>query len=477
MLLVRGKKLKSILMKNKKDIKESHETSISFLDFNSPEEFRYLEQLILYRLNVYFPDGNDIPKPLPIYKKWSPKLFEFIVNHKLNINEASLLVLGMMPHIQPDLFDNLINFKLNQSGDFQKIGGVRGKDFRGFLPTAETAIFLLADDDFNKRIEIQKLFWADHIFEKKKILWLDDHASGEPEMSSKIVFSKEFLDQFIYGESTQPKFSIHFPAKLIKTELEWKDLVINDELITQVNELKSWLKYNSLLVNEWNMSGRINNGYKALLYGPSGTGKTLTVGLLGKEVGKEVYKIDLSMVLSKYIGETEKNLEQIFAKAEDKGWILFFDEADSLFGKRTNVRDAHDKYANQEVSYLLQRIEDYNGMVILATNMKNNIDDAFMRRFNAILKFSIPEPDERVKIWRLAFPQDVQFYSNDQPTDIPEMVKNYVISGGSIINVVHYACIKAFERQQNTDTAKRIYYTDVLAGIKKELLKEGKPFG
>ncbi|VTP99628.1 hypothetical protein [Sphingobacterium daejeonense] len=125
---------------------------ISFLDFNSPEEFRYLEQLILYRLNVYFPDGNDIPKPLPIYKKWSPKLFEFIVNHKLNINEASLLVLGMVPHIQPDLFDNLINFKLNQSGDFQKIGGVRGKDFRGFLPTAETAIFLLAEDDFNKRI-------------------------------------------------------------------------------------------------------------------------------------------------------------------------------------------------------------------------------------------------------------------------------------------------------------------------------------
>jgi SpoVK/Ycf46/Vps4 family AAA+-type ATPase len=183
------------------------------------------------------------------------------------------------------------------------------------------------------------------------------------------------------------------------------------------------------------------------------------------------------MVLSKYIGETEKNLEQIFAKAEDKGWILFFDEADSLFGKRTNVRDAHDKYANQEVSYLLQRIEDYNGIVILATNMKNNIVDAFMRRFNAILKFNIPEPDERVKIWRLAFPQDVQFYNNDQPADIPEMVKNYVLSGGSIINVVHYACIKAFERQQNKDTAKRIYYTDVLAGIKKELLKEGKPFG
>jgi len=461
-------------MKNKIDSKEP---SITFVDLNAPEEIKYLEQLILHRLNVWFPANEDIPKPIPNYKKWSPKLSEFIKINNLNTIEASLLLIGMIPHIQSDLFDNLINYKLQRSGDFNKIGGVRGKDFRGFLPTGETAIFLLADDDFEKRLEIQKLFWADHIFDKKKVLWLEDHVQGEPEMSGKIMFSKEYLDQFVYGESIQPKFSINFPAKLIKTELAWKDLVINDELIGQIEELKSWLKFNNELISEWGMGGRINKGYKALLYGPSGTGKTLTVGLLGKEVNKEVYKIDLSMVLSKYIGETEKNLEQIFAKAEDKGWILFFDEADSLFGKRTNVRDAHDKYANQEVSYLLQRIEDYNGMVILATNMKNNIDDAFMRRFNSILKFTVPEAEDRIKIWRLAFPNDVQFCNNNrEPIDIPELVKNYVVSGGSIVNVVHYASIKAIERYQDNKTQKLIYYSDVLDGIKKELLKEGKPF-
>lgn len=296
-------------------------------------------------------------------------------------------------------------------------------------------------------------------------------------MSGKIMVSHEYLDTFIYGKAIPPKFSINFPAKLIHTDLGWEDLVINDELKEQINELKSWLKYNDRLVADWGMGGRLRKGYRTLLYGPSGTGKTFTAGLLGKEVGKDVYKIDLSMVVSKYIGETEKNLELLFAKAEDKGWILFFDEADALFGKRTNVRDAHDKYANQEVSYLLQRIEDYNGMVILATNMKNNIDDAFIRRFNSILKFTVPEANERAKIWRLAFPEDVVFSNEEQEiVDLPEMVKSYAISGGCIVNVVHYSSIKALERFHKNNGQKIIYLADVLYGIKKELLKEGKPF-
>lgn len=124
-----------------------------------------------------------------------------------------------------------------------------------------------------------------------------------------------------------------------------------------------------------------------LFIGGPGTGKKTLATLIGEQAGKDVYRIDLSMIVSKYIGETEKNLELVFARAGNKGWILFFDEADALFGKRTGVRDAHDKYANQEVAYLLQRIEDYNGVVILATNMKNNIDDAFTRRFQTVIRF------------------------------------------------------------------------------------------
>jgi DNA polymerase III delta prime subunit len=466
-------------------------------DLNAPKELLYLEQLILYRLSAWFPSDEIIAKPVLNVSEWSASLLNFVNNNSLNADEAVLLLIGIAPHLQADLFDRVIGYKIGNSGDFQKIGGVRGKDFRGFMPTGETAIFLLGDDDFERRLQIQKLFWPDHIFEKNKILWLDDHVYGEPVMSSRIVISPEYLETFIYGKPIPPRFSMNFPAKLIHTDLNWDDLVINDELKEQINELKSWLKYNDQLIDEWGMGGRIKKGYRTLLYGPSGTGKTFTAGLLGKEVNKDVYKIDLSMVVSKYIGETEKNLELLFARAEDKGWILFFDEADALFGKRTNVRDAHDKYANQEVSYLLQRIEDYNGMVILATNMKNNIDDAFIRRFNSILKFPMPDEGERSKIWRLAFPKDVRFYErpiliNDkqeqQPEqiNIPELVKGYAISGGCIVNVVHYSSIKALERSHenmaveknevNTYADKTIYLTDVLYGIKRELLKEGKPF-
>ena len=131
------------------------------------------------------------------------------------------------------------------------------------------------------------------------------------------------------------------------------------------------------------MRKRVKPGYRALFHGPPGTGKTLTATLLGKHTGRPVFRIDLSRVVSKYIGETEKNLSRLFDKAEHKDWILFFDEADALFGKRTEIRDAHDKYANQEVAYLLQRIESYAGLVILATNQRGNIDEAFLRRFQA----------------------------------------------------------------------------------------------
>jgi SpoVK/Ycf46/Vps4 family AAA+-type ATPase len=170
---------------------------------------------------------------------------------------------------------------------------------------------------------------------------------------------------------------ISFPIDLIKTSVTWDDLTINDKLKGQLNELKSWLKNKE----------QHKNSFCTLFSGPSGSGKTLAAGLLAKEAGKEAYKIDLRAVVSKYIGETEKNLKSLFTRAEDNGWILFFDEADALFGKKTDVKDSHDKYANQEVSYLLQLIENYNGLVILTTNKKDCIDDVFLRRIDAFLEF------------------------------------------------------------------------------------------
>jgi SpoVK/Ycf46/Vps4 family AAA+-type ATPase len=167
---------------------------------------------------------------------------------------------------------------------------------------------------------------------------------------------------------------MNFKTKLVSPGNQtWDELTINNKLKGKLDELKS--------------QGALKKGYRALFHGPSGKGKTLTAALLGKELGREVHKVALSGLTSKYIGETEKNLKRLFAEAEDKGWILFFDEADAIFGKRTAIKDAHDRYANVEVAYLLQQIEAHKGMVILATNKKSNIDEAFIRRFNSILKF------------------------------------------------------------------------------------------
>ena len=490
---------------------------------NYSPEFNYLFELIRFRINKSIDAANNQAEPVrPLLNNWNKHLAAFINTNQLDSNSALLLLIAMAPYVYPHLFDDAIGEQFSNL-NFPKIGGTHGKNFRGFLPTGETAFFIISGDDAQQRGEVQKLFQADHLFAEKKVLWLETLPDGEPPLHGRIIISPDYLDMLIDGKHATPHFSMAFPARRVTTKLTWQDLVISDDLRQQINELENWLYYNEQLVNEWGMGDRLKKGYRTLFYGPSGTGKTFTAGLLGNQVNKEVYKIDLSMVVSKYIGETEKNLEMLFARAEDKGWILFFDEADALFGKRTSVKDAHDKYANQEVSYLLQRIEDYNGMVILATNMKNNIDDAFIRRFNSILKFSLPDAGQRSDIWNLSFPKNMLFFKKHIPfkssatsinnqrheiINIAEHVKKYPLSGGSIINVVHYASIKALEKfhldkmafgnlipvpqkvveqvagaqffDLEEDIAEApqmaIYLSDVLEGIKKELLKDGKPF-
>lgn len=172
------------------------------------------------------------------------------------------------------------------------------------------------------------------------------------------------------------------------------------------------------------------------------------------------------MIVSKYIGETEKNLGKVFDQAEHKQWILFFDEADALFGKRTSVEDAHDRHANQEVSYLLQRIENFDGIIILASNLKSNMDDAFSRRFESIINFQLPKPDERLKIWRNGISPKSHL---EKQIDLRKVAQKYELSGGCIMNVIRYVSLQALSRDSN-----ELLLDDIETGIKKEFLKEGK---
>jgi hypothetical protein len=439
-----------------------------------PVEFQYLENLIAWRL------GQNALPLFPELEYWELPVKHYIrrLGFKDDPRVCTLLLIALAPHAFPDLFDRAIQDRIRSSGDFPEIGGVRGKNFRGFLPTGQTAAFLMAGENWEERSSIEQLFWSGHELSRRKVLWLEELPQGEPVMSGRIIMALDYVDLFLYDTAAPPHFSTSFPARKITTTLELKDIVMNAEVKRHFSDMEDWIQHNDALLTDWGMGNRLRKGFRVLFYGPPGTGKTLTATVLGNQTKKDVYKIDLSMVVSKYIGETEKNLELLFARAEDKDWILFFDEADAIFGKRTSVRDAHDKYANQEVSYLLQRIEDYNGLVILATNMKNNIDDAFIRRFNDIVRFAIPGEDERKEIWIKSFPKNADY------GDIPEKVKRFDISGANIINAVQYAGIQALRKRSvqgsnetiAADDKLKFYLPDIIEGIKRETNKEGRPF-
>jgi SpoVK/Ycf46/Vps4 family AAA+-type ATPase len=213
----------------------------------------------------------------------------------------------------------------------------------------------------------------------------------------------------------------------------WDDLVLPARQLSLLQSISSYLRHRDLVLQEWGYERTVarTQGLKAMFAGESGTGKTMAAQVLANELGLELYRVDLATVVSKYIGETEKNLDRIFAAAEGSNAILFFDEADALFGKRSGVSDAHDRYANIEVAYLLQKMEGYVGAVILATNFRSNIDDAFLRRLDFVIDFPFPEADDRRRIWQLLLPAQAPV---SEDVDLDFLATRFKLSGGGIRN-------------------------------------------
>ena len=384
----------------------------------------------------------------------------------LNFDEKIVLLLALMPHVRPHILDTFFIQNSNFNRPFTEFGGWKGNTHGGFLPTGETAAFILAGNDIQKRVEIQKLFDEDHLFFRRSILKIQMQGEGEPFLSGVLVLSPEFLSLLLLGQNHKPDYSITFPAKLISTPLEWDDLVLPCEVLEDIDDINTWIAHHREIMDDWGLHRILKPGYRTLFYGPPGTGKTLTATLLGKRNQMDVYRIDLSMLVSKYIGETEKNLANVFDQAQNKNWILFFDEADALFGKRTQTNTSNDRHANQEVAYLLQRIEDFPGIVILATNLKSNIDEAFARRFQSVIYFPLPDAALRERLWRNMLPRQ---WIPDGQVDLNRLASEYELSGGAMTNVVRFCALKLLSRQQ-----KAISMNLLLEGLRKELYKEGE---
>lgn len=241
-------------------------------------------------------------------------------------------------------------------------------------------------------------------------------------------------------------------AAKIQPRYTWADIVLPQDTLHQLQEMVNTVKHRPTVYDRWGFDRKLalGKGLSALFAGESGTGKTMSADIMAGVLGLDLYKVDLSTVVSKYIGETEKNLDRIFTEAATSNAILFFDEADAIFGKRSEVKDSHDRYANIEISYLLQRMEAYDGVVILATNLRANLDDAFTRRLHFVVELPFPDAADRERIWQVNFPQETPLMSD---VDFKLLAQRFRLSGGNIRNIILAAAFLAAEDGQSVGMA------------------------
>jgi hypothetical protein len=295
---------------------------------------------------------------------------------------------------------------------------------------------------------------------------IDRRALNHDSIDANPVDSSDAAGLFAAARS-QSDQSLGNLAQKVQSVHTWEDLVLPRLTLQRVKEIAFAIKCRHIVYSDWGFEQRSasGKGLKSLFTGASGTGKTMAAGVIARELELDLYKIDLSGIVSKYIGETEKNLDRIFRAAQSSNAILFFDEADALFGKRSEVRDAHDRYANIEVAYLLQKIEDYEGVVILASNLSKNIDEAFSRRMHYVVEFPLPDEKYRERLWRTMFPPEMPL-SND--VDFQFLARKFPIAGGDIRNV---ALDAAFLAAQD---GKVVTMRQLARALARQMIKQGK---
>ena len=278
------------------------------------------------------------------------------------------------------------------------------------------------------------------------------------------VISKEIICKCAYE---QVAGRISDKATLIKKKHTWDELVLPEGQKKLIIRACNQIKYKNIVYDKWGMDKKIlyGRGLSMLFSGPSGTGKTMAAQVVANELGLEIYRVDLSKVVSKYIGETEKNLGEIFDSAKKSNVILLFDETDAIFGKRTEVKDSHDKNANVETSYLLQKMEEYNGVTIMTTNFIGNIDKAFFRRINYVVHFTLPDAKLRKEIWQKMYPKETPI---SEDVDFDFLARQFEISGGSIKNIVITSSFIA------ASESNEVKMEHIIKSLEYEIKKQGK---
>ncbi len=337
------------------------------------------------------------------------------------------------------------------------------------LPRAEIVFAPSPGQDANQQCEQLAAMLANG-FQLSHGQIADAIATARAEASSRDPQQRGVTIEELYeGCRRQSSRGLISYARLIepRSNLSFDDLILPDVNRRQLNELRNRIRYRSQVYSGMGFEHRLSlgRGLIALFTGSSGTGKTMSAELLGREYGMQLYKVDLAAVVSKYVGETEKNLSRVFREAEDASAILFFDEGEALFGKRGEVKEARDRWANIEVNYLLQRVEEYAGVVILTTNFRQNMDPAFLRRIHVTVDFPRPDAQARLRIWRGMFPAELQRPGDE---DLQQIAEQFNLVGGSIKNAVLDAAFRALGENSPTITLRHL-----VLGIAREQQKQG----
>lgn len=460
-----GKSAKnSSFKKHKPDLMKNHAQTLS-------QELNWLKSVLEKRIQLYFKSGEtqagifDIP--LPDLSKDTSAYAQLVQELELDASERLVLILSLAPHVKPELLDIFLIQNPTTNRGYTEFGGRSRGDREGFLPTGETALFMLSGGDLEARFKGAEIFSKKHPLFSQHILEFDEIGNGGIRMRGQLRISEEFLEVLTTGKGFRPSYSSKFPLKPLSTELDWSDLGLNPKLQKELEGILSWIKHEEVLMDDWKLSQHIKAGYKSLFHGPSGTGKNLAAALIGKSTQREIYEVETSLLLARHFRRNNDHIDSFFRTAERNDWILFFDEADSLFGKRTNVRESNARYANQEVSYLRQKIEEYSGIILLSTESKEEIEFPFPLDVSIVF----PEPDsrQRLVLWTSIFGGDDKKYQLAKDIDFQELASKYEVNREDIIQVLKYATTATIGRNSTLIEKK-----DILEGIRRELVQDGK---
>ncbi len=431
-------------------------------------ELTWCAEMIDTAISLYFGQEcvhRDISELLPPPVDDDPSPYAKLVRqHSMSVSERLILILALAPFLRPQLLDPFLLKNTAMDRGFTEFGGVPDNSRTGFLPSIETAVFILAGENLTRRFALAELFETTHFFYSTGIL--DFATAGNIATTGFSVFSAplkirpEKLAFILTGKESDPPLSTRFPAQRLETALSWDDLVLCDSTMQAAQEILTWTVTAEKLMHDWQLNKFIQPGYRSLFYGPPGAGKKLTASLLGKSAGLSVYKISVALVISASPEDAEAHLERLFALAAVNRWILYLDEADLL--SNAGYPD-YQSNIPQTIACLWQHINSYPGVVLLAANQKNQFSSALMHRLHSAIHFPAPDAGERLRLWRKAFDNPVR---QDSSIDLEKIAEQYEVTGGSVINVLRSACLIALQRGSDIITQD-----DLLTGIRREMQK------